>query len=71
MQIPKFVSKRITDNSCNEDIFVKVLHFTIQYYRTVDLMRTSNTAQKNRCHQEEGRTVPETSYGTILLSAEM
>ena len=50
---------------------VKVLRFTIQYYRTVDLMRTSNTAQKNRCHQEEGRTVPETSYGTILLSAEM
>ena len=50
---------------------MKVLRFTIRSYRTVDLMRTSNTAQKNRCHQEERTTVPETSYGTILLLAEM
>ena len=39
---------------------LKVLRFTIPYYRTVDLMRTSNTAQKNRCHQEQGRTIPKT-----------
>ena len=50
---------------------IKVLRFTIQYYRTVNLMRTSNTAHKDQCHQEEGRTVPETSYGAILVSAEM
>ena len=50
---------------------VKVLRFTIQYYKTVDLMRTSNTGQKNRCRQEEGRTVLEKSYDTILLSAEI
>ena len=41
---------------------VKVLRFTIRYYRTVDLMRISNIAQNNRSHQEEGRTIPETSY---------
>ena len=50
---------------------VTVLPFTIQSYRTVDLIRTSDIAQKNRYRQEGGRTVPETSYGTILLSAEM
>ena len=51
---------------------IEVLRFTIQYYRTVNLMRTSNTAHKDQCHQEEGRTVPETSYdGAILVSAEM
>ena len=49
---------------------IKVLRFTIRSYRTVDLMRTSNTAQKNRCRQED-RTVPETSYGTVLLAAKM
>ena len=50
---------------------MKVLRFTIRSYRTADLIRTSNTAQENRCRQEEGTTVPETSYGTILLLAEM
>ena len=50
---------------------LKVLRFTIQSYWTVDLMVKSNTAQKNRNHQEEGRTVPQASYGATLLSAEM
>ena len=51
---------------------VKVLRFTFQHYKTVNLIRTSNIAHKDQCHQEEGRTVPETSYdGAILVSAEM
>ena len=50
---------------------IKVLRFTIRSYRTVNLMKISKTAQKNQCRQEEGRTVPEASYGTILLSAKM
>ena len=32
-------------------------------------MRASDTVQKNRYHQEEGTAVPQTSNGTILLSA--
>ena len=38
-QIPKSVSKRITANSYNEDIFRKSAPFTIQSYRTLDLMK--------------------------------
>lgn len=34
---------------------------------SADLVRTSNTVQGKRYHQEEGRTVPQTSHGTILL----
>ena len=50
---------------------INLLLFTIQFYRTVDLIRTLNTVQKNQYHQEEGGTVPESSYSTILLSAKM
>ena len=50
---------------------VKVFRFTIQSYRTFDFIRTSNTAQKNRCRREEGKAVPETLYGKILFSAKM
>ena len=32
---------------------IKVLRFTIKSDRSVDLMRPSNTAQKNRCPEEE------------------
>ena len=69
-QIPKSVSKRITRTLVMKIFSVKVLRFTIRFYGTVDLMRTSNTAQKDWCHQEEeGGTVPGTSYCTIFLSA--
>ena len=42
--------------------------FTILFYRTVNLMRTSNNLQKNRHHQEKGKNVQQTAYGTIFLS---
>ena len=34
-------------------------------------MRTSNTVLKNWYHQEEEGPLPETSFGTILLSAKI
>ena len=52
-------------------IYILFLRFTIRFYQTVDLMRTSNTVQKSRYHHEEGGTVPETSKRKILLSVKM
>ena len=70
-QIPKSVSKMITANSCNEDIFRKSSSLYNSILQDCGFNENINTAQKNRCYQEEGRTIPETSYGTTLLSEEI
>ena len=71
-QISKYVSNRIIANSSNKDIFrtwAPFYNLILQDCRFNENIK--NTAQKNRCRQEKGRTVPEISYGTMLCSAEM
>ena len=70
-KIPKSVSKRITANSCNKDIFSKSALFYNSFLQDCGFNENIKYCQKNWCHQEEGRIVSEISSGTILLSAEM
>ena len=70
-RFPNLYRKRLPLTLAMKIFSVKVLRFTIRSWKTVDLRRKSNTAKENRCCQEEGRTVPETPYGAILLSPEM
>ena len=70
-QIPKSVSKSVTANSCNEDIFCKSPPFYNSILQDCRFNENIKYCPEELVSSREGKTVPETSYGTILLSAEM